>query len=673
MITEQIQIELSSIIHKDIVKIATSFTEISALNPNLVKELILHINLLEEYKVTYIQNEELEEIFQILINDLQTSLYPVDIAFVTSLNYLLKKEKNLEEAIFIQVFFNVPDSLFLETFFIFEIFANSIQKLFEKIILYIFNLNFLKLNENIQIEAIYKMWNLSLSFFHDNEASKYAYKMLLKLFHQALHYKKTEVAFWLYYNPLHYFKSGTTSNIDKANEEFKNEVEKPLEKYILQELIPKYNLTANEKPINKNKKIKVAFVMQRIIKHSTIDVLYSLIKALMNNKNSQYEFIIYDLSFSESEGSDKKIVEKFKKLGIKYIDLQYEIFGNFQQVYSLVEKCIKTREILIKDQVDILIGLHTRVEYIFLYATRTAPKQVYWYHSSNAQYDIKGIDYRIKHGFIGTKKEIIKDITFLQFPDYILKEHLCTKIDERIITNLRNSYSKDMIILGTIGRLVKIENEEYLNLITKVMKENKNVIYLACGAGDKELIVNKIKDKDILDRWFFPGHINSLLYSSIIDIWPNTFPNNQGLSTLEAVAKGALNIQMITNYFSNEDSKLSQIEVLFQKNNHSFQEILKEKDLKEIIYEYLRKNFFQEEECKQEEYIIPTILYVPTNSLDSYYKKLDYAIKNFDNLKNSIKKFSKVMAKSRWMNEEACANGFYEILEDISEDISNEP
>ncbi len=665
MITDQIQVELSNIIHQDIVKIATSFAEISALNSNLVKELILHINLLEEYNVSYIQNEELKDIFEILINELQTSIYPVDIAFVTSLNYLLKKEKNFEEAIFIHLFFKCKKENFKDSFYFFEIFANSIQKLFEKIIAYIFNLRFLDLNENIQLEAIYKMWYSSFSLFHDNEASKYAYKMLLKLFHQALHYKKTEVAFWLYYNPLHYFKTGTTSNIDKSNEEFKNEVEKPLERYILQELVPKYNLVPNEKPINKNGKIKVAFVMQRIIKHSTIDVFYSLVKALMNNKNNQYEFIIYDLSFAEANGSDINVIDKFIELGIEYIDLHNEIFGNYNHTYSIVEKCIKTREKLIKDEIDILIGLHTRVEYIFLYATRTVPIQIYWYHSSNSQYDIKGIDYRIKHGFIGAKEESINNIKFLQFPDYISKEQLSAKIDKQLIISLRNSYPKNTIILGTIGRLVKLENDEYLNLIIKVMKENKNTIYLACGAGDKNLIIEKIKDKEVLKRWFFPGYVNSLLYSNIIDIWPNTFPNNQGLSTLEAVAKGALNIQMITNHFSNEDSKLSPVEIIFQENNYIFENTLKEKALKEIIYKYLKTNFFLEEESNNEDYIIPTILYSPTNSLNSYSSKLEYAIKNFDILKNSIKEFSKVMAKSRWMNEKASANGFYEILEDI--------
>lgn len=515
MIANQIQVELSNIIYQDIVKIATSFTEISALNSNLVKELILHINLLDEYKVSYIQNEELEDIFEILINDLKTSFYPVDIAFVTSLNYLLKKEKNLEEAIFIHIFFKSKKENFKDSFYFFEIFANNIQKLFEKIITYIFNLNFLELNENLQLEAIYKMWYSSFSLFHDNEASKYAYKMLLKLFHQALHYKKTEVAFWLYYTPLHYFKTGTSIDINKSNEEFKHEVEKPLERYILQELIPKYNLIPNEKPINKNGKIKVAFVMQRIIKHSTINVFYSLVKALMNNKKDKYEFIIYDLSFAEANGSDINVINKFIELGIKYIDLHYEIFKDYNHTYSMVEKCIKTRQRLIEDEIDILIGLHTRVEYIFLYATRTTPKQIYWYHNSNAQYDIKGIDLRMAHGslpqneFKFDKINIPFDISYYNPP-----------IDKVQIEEEKNKFPKNKILAGSIGRLIKINDIDYLKTIAKILEQNPQMIYLACGAGDRKEIEQKIEQLKIpKDRFHFTGYINPSIYGHILDVF----------------------------------------------------------------------------------------------------------------------------------------------------------
>ncbi|RXJ93835.1 hypothetical protein CRV00_09195 [Malaciobacter molluscorum] len=665
-----IQVELSNIIDKDVVKIATSFSEIGMLNSNYVRELILHIKLLNEYNFDYIQNEELIDIFQILKNELKNSNNAFNIAFYICLKYLTKEEKDFEKAIFVNTFFLSSKNDIENVFFIYKwLVKNNILNLYKKVFQYIFNNNFLELEEIVQIEAIHKMWHNALLFFNDIEASKYAYKQQLLLFHKALHYKKTEVAFWLYYNSLHYFKTGTTTDINVANEQLKDEVEKPLEKYIIEYLMPKYNIKENTKRIDKNKKIKVAFVMQRLIDHSTVNVLYSLFIALENNPNDKFEFILYDLAFTEAKGSDVRIINKFKQLGINYVNLHKKVFKNKNPTYSLVEKCLKTREILINNDIDILIGLHTRVEYIFLYATRTAPKQIYWYHSSNAQYDIKGIDLRIKHGFIGANSENIDGKLFLQFPDFIDEQKLIPKVNKQLVIDERKKYPSNCIILGTMGRLIKIENETYLNLIMEIMKKYPNTIYLACGLGDKESILNKLSKKEFIQRFYFPGYVEPHIYNNIIDIWPNTFPVNQGLSTLEAVSRGILNIQMITNLFSKEDAKLTELELLFQKNNYSIEKTLNNNDINRIVKEYLKYNFFPEESLEKEEYIIPAILYTPTDNITSYFSKLDYAIKNFNFIKDDIRSFSKLLAKSRWMNEKACSNNFYKILDKVKNEI----
>lgn len=150
-------------------------------------------------------------------------------------------------------------------------------------------------------------------------------------------------------------------------------------------------------------KKKVAFVMQRIIRHSTVKVLYYLMESIMKKQHENYEFVLYDLAFPESGGSDVVFIKEFEKLGLRYVNLHEKIFNNTSETYSLLEKCIKSREILIEDDIDIFIGLHTRVEYMFLYLTRTASEQIYWYHGSNVEYDVEGIDKRITHSSIPEK------------------------------------------------------------------------------------------------------------------------------------------------------------------------------------------------------------------------------------------------------------------------------
>jgi hypothetical protein len=544
---EQIQIELSQLIHQDIVKIVTYYSQKSLLNLELLSTLIQDINLLKTYNVNYIHNEELDEIIMIVKNELKDLCTSRAVALLGCFEYLLNTNSDFKQILYINLTLRVPSEIFLESFSFFNIVVPNIKELFQDFITYIFNDKFLALDENIQIDCIYKIWSFSQKIYHDNDASKFAYEKLKLLFDKALLFDKTEVAFWLYYTPLHYFHSGTGSNIDELNEKFKNEIEKPLEKYIIEKLVPKYNIVPNIRNINKDEKIKVAFILQRIIRHSTIKVCFSLIKAILSNPNNKYEFILYDLAFPESGGSDNIVVEEFESLGVKYINLHKILFESNSPIYSLLEKSLRVREQLIADNIDILIGLHTRIEYLFLYATRTAPVQIYWYHSSNAQYAISGIDYRIKHGDFDQNQVEHDKYKFLQFGDILDKSYLDPDIDSNQLKSELTLYPSNCVVLGTIGRLSKIDSDEYIKIIDEILLNLDNVIYIAAGFGDKESFVSKI-NKNNLNKWFFPGPVDPHLYGYIIDIWPNTFPQPQGLSTLEFMSKAKPVLTMKNNF-----------------------------------------------------------------------------------------------------------------------------
>jgi len=565
---EQLQLQISEAIHQDLVKIVSLYSSINKINLDDIILLVQKVNLLDIHDVKYIHNNELDEIIEIMYQELKEDNSPPSLAFLTILDFIKNKVDDFRRFLYVNLCLRTDINHMTESISIFSSISQSVKKLFEDYLNYIFNETFFILEEQIQIELILKVWGFSREIFHDNEASKYAYQGLLKVFNLAIEKEQTEVAFWLYYTPLHYFHGATGSNIDELNEKFKFEVEKPLEKYILEKIVPKYNIVSNKKRIKKNQKIKVALVIQRIIKHhSVVHVFYSLVKALMKNPNEKYEFILYDLSFPESGGSDKEYVKDFISLGIRYINLHYEIFGNDIPTYSILEKSIKTRQRLIDDEIDILIGLHTRVEYMFLYATRTAPKQIYWYHNSNDQYDIRGIDAVLNHcedrkGF--KKINILMDVE--KFHRY--------EIDREIIKKEKSKYPPGKFILGTIGRLIKIDNFEYLNVIAAIMKKNKDTIYIAAGAGNKESILLKIKELGLSDRFYFPGFVNSHLYGYIINFFPDSFPINQGESLQEFMYKNKDNAYITL--------KSKEFMDLYRKNNH--------KEVKKLELEIAQKD-----------------------------------------------------------------------------------
>lgn len=561
-----IQQQLSELVQQDLIDIFTEYSKIKVLKLELIVRLVQDINLFKSYNVTYIHNLEFDEIIDLFREELKNFNMARSIALLTCFDFLQNINQDFKKLIYINLSLKVPSEMFLEAFSFFNVLVSTVKELFNEFIIHIFNNKFLTLDENIQIETIYKIWNFSLQLYHDNQALKFAYDGLKSLFDKALLFEKTEVVFWLYYTPLHYFHSGTSSNIDELNKKFKNEIEKPLEKFILDKVIPKYQIQPNIKEINKNKRIKVAFVMQRIINHSTINVFYRLLESIAKNNNKKYEFLIYDLSFPESGGTDLDFLEKFKSLEFTYKNLHTEIFGNLNPIYSLLQKSMRTREILIRDNIDIMIGLHTRVEYIFLYATRTAPKQIYWYHGSNAYYDIKGIDSLLNHCTVIESSTICKNFKLpINFEEYN------PKINKNILENTLTQFPKNSFILGYIGRLVKIEDNEYLSIIASLLKQNPNCIFIACGGGYQVLIKEKLLELGVLERCYFTGSVNPHVYGNIINLFLVSFLHPGGESLQEYMYKER-------PFVFKSPSEYVKNKILFRNKNIDILEKIKEKD-----------------------------------------------------------------------------------------------
>ena len=388
----------------------------------------------------------------------------------------------------------------------------------------IFTDNFL-----IQQKKIYTIFYLSIILYERGASYKILHLLLYKLFKKAIKRDQEELVFYLY-TPLLFSWNGVSQTQEDLHI-FNTKVERKLEKFIKKSIIPKYKIIPSKIQLKK-KKIKVAFLHDRIINHSIFRAFYSLMKLLKENPNNKYEFIIYNLDFPEFGGSFPKSVKKLGKLDFKYINL-HEHFGYEKSpLYSIVQKSLKIRKKIIDDDIDVLISTCARPEDNFLFTSRTAPKQFFWSHG-NFEYDINGINKKITHCNVQNHKYDFKNFQVL----FDLKKYT-PKIDKKEIKKIRSTYPKDVFILGSIGRLVKIDNDKYLKTVATIMKQNPHTIYLACGSGDKTPIMKKVKKFDIQDRFYFTGHIDPHSYGYIIDLYLNTFPFASGEATTEFAIKG---------------------------------------------------------------------------------------------------------------------------------------
>lgn len=362
---------------------------------------------------------------------------------------------------------------------------------------------------------------------------------LYKVYQKALSNQDDNLIFYLH-QPLN-LSWNSLSQIQEDMQQFNSLIEKPLSDYIYDIMMPKYNLLENKKVYDsKKEKIKVAFIFHAILETSVDKVHYSLIKFLSENPDNKYEFIIINLNVKEIGCfRDKRFDDlslKFQNLNFKYIDCHKE-FDNedISSFYDIVGRSIRLRQLIMDEEIDIVIGNNTRVEYNFLFSTRTAPKQLYWSHG-NYIYDVKGIDSRFTHTLgVGIFEKF--GYKYVGITDIIENSFLIQSIDENKIKEERKKYPMNAVILGTIGRLNKIASKEYIDTICDVMLKNQDVIYIACGNGDREYILSEVEKFGLQHRWYFPGYVDSHLYCGIIDIWPNTFPLPQGLSTLEFMSR----------------------------------------------------------------------------------------------------------------------------------------
>jgi len=369
------------------------------------------------------------------------------------------------------------------------------------------------------------------------------YPILVQYFENALKNKNDDLVFYLY-QPL-LFTHNAIHLTQEDFEHFNNTIEKKLESYIHTRIIRKYKIKENRK---KQTTHKIAFVIDRLVGTSIENVFYSFLQSFIKDAQD-YEIYVYNLNWMEGNGSKTPQIERMQTLDIHYIDCHSKFVGDKNPVYSIVDKSIAIRKDIIANKIDTLVMQNGRAECSFLFTSRTAKKQIFWSHG-NFAYDVKGIDKRICHFHNYEKKSDSKNFDFEVFQNMLDTSKYNPKVDRDQVNKIRKSYPKECFVLGSIGRLIKIESDEYLETIAKIMEQNPNTIFLACGSGNQEKIKEKIKELNITDRFYFTGHIDAHIYAHIIDLYLDPFPLGGGEALMEYRGKGKPYVSLHTQEWS---------------------------------------------------------------------------------------------------------------------------
>ena len=335
---------------------------------------------------------------------------------------------------------------------------------------------------------------------------------------------------------LHFLMSHIFLNRAQTQEEFKqfnDEVDK--------EASPLYASWAKKQNLfipqaSSHTKKKIALIKDRIVENSPSKVEFSLLSALSNDETfcQNHEIVVYSMATIEKSLDDARLILEIKKLGFDVSEValhSLDLQSNFQ---SHLKRALAIRDDMQKRGTETMIVANNSTPIAtFLFASRSAIKQIFWSHG-NFEYDVLGIDKRISHCLEPANKT--QEYSFFSVPQLSKFNHV--SYPKEVISRERFKFPRDKIILGMIGRLVKMDNDEYLQTVIEVMQANPKTIFLACGTGNMETIKHKIHAKGFLDRFFFPGFVDPHLYGSVIDIWLDTFPMPGGQSVLEFMSKG---------------------------------------------------------------------------------------------------------------------------------------
>lgn len=430
-----------------------------------------------------------------------------------------------------------------------------------------------KTRRMIFVNSLTVLWN-SPSFFVSKKWLN-LFDDLVKLINSAISKDLIEEQMYIHFFTYHVY--GNSADTIEEWREFNKRVEKPASIFY-KEWAELQNLPKCKTEVSKGKK-KIAFLVDRVVWNSPNMVLYSLIDLLTQNGhfNKNYEIYLYSMEYVDKQEDHKDVVNSFVKFGINYFSpKELKKYGYY---YSHIDKALILRDQILDDEIDYLIGGFGYDISNFLFSTRSAPKQIYWSHG-NCTSEVENIDLRISHFNQECKESAWKLFQLPVAERFLAGNEHDKKEGKKVKEEYLEKFGKDTVILGSIGRLVKINNDDYLKAVAHIMKEKPNTIYLACGAGNMENIKKKIEKYGIQEeRFIFTGMVNPHVFGWAIDLYLAPFPLPAGQALEEYRAKDGLFVTLVEKSIVdnlNKDDFLETIETTLENFKEYYQPYLEE-------------------------------------------------------------------------------------------------
>lgn len=373
------------------------------------------------------------------------------------------------------------------------------------------------------------VWNVA---FKEDAGHHRIIPVWIKLFKTAIERDNRELALYMHLPLSHIYL-----NLCSLQEEFKHftdEVEMPLSDYIGRNA-EKWGLSPRTERKPKGSKLKLAFITDRLVLNAPVKLLISLLTYIKDAPD--LEIYLYDMGYIEKATSESALIQEVKDLGIIYVN-NHDLIddASLGHYYSHYNKVLKLREKIESDGIDAIVSISNRLHTNFLFATRSAPAQIFWDHG-NHEYNVNGIDKRIRHYHDNYAYNYEYELFTLRLLRKYTLIDICWSIYKASL--VKEAAPPHKSTAGVIGRLMKL-SDRYIETVAEILRRNPDAIFYACGTGDMDRLKAKVGELGIEDRFLFKGWVDPHVYAFVFDVYLNTFPLPSGESLNEYMMKNLM-------------------------------------------------------------------------------------------------------------------------------------
>lgn len=277
-----------------------------------------------------------------------------------------------------------------------------------------------------------------------------------------------------------------------------------------------------------------------------IEMMMQLLAGLKQSSDAELVPLVIWL-----QGCQPAVCQRLESLGIEQLDGR-----TFDQPQDLPHWFKQLKIYLNEKNIGTLVWNDNPMFLAYASAMRLAPRQILW-GQKFAFRAWPDIDQFLANGYLFAETMVRHGVEWQILPNQyqgLYQPELAEQAD--LIKRQYKEKFPDAVILGTIAREQKINSLEFLQLVTAILENHPNAIFLYTGRSQPELARTLFEKRGLAERALYVGWVNSALYAQVLDIFLDSFPAGNGQTLLEAMASGCPAI------FLQNEQTLSSLSVL---------------------------------------------------------------------------------------------------------------